>query len=62
MGLSCVQQFYSSDLTASQWQGIEKLIAVRRKSIWPLHRILEAICYVTKNGSTWRDLPEARSR
>jgi hypothetical protein len=31
MGLSCVQQLYSSDLTASQWQDIEKLIAVRRK-------------------------------
>jgi transposase len=53
-----VQQPYSSDLTASQWQGIEKLIAVKRKSIWPLQRILEAIFYLTKNGIIWRDLPE----
>jgi putative transposase len=52
-----VQQSYSSDLTASQWQGIEKLIAVKRQSIWPLQRIVEAIFYLTKNGITWRDLP-----
>jgi transposase len=53
-----VQQSYSSDLTASQWQGIEKLIGVQRKSIWPLQGIVEAIFYLTKNGIVWRDLPE----
>lgn len=53
-----MKQPYSSDLTASQWQGIEKLICVKRKSIWPLQRILEAIFYLTKNGIIWRDLPE----
>lgn len=53
-----MQQLYTSDLTASQWQGIEKLILVKRKSIWPLQRIVEAIFYVTKNGIVWRDLPE----
>ena len=52
-----MQQSYSSDLTASQWQGIEKLICVQRKSIWPLKRIVEAIFYLTKNGIIWRDLP-----
>ena len=52
-----MQQLYTSDLTASQWQGIEKLILVHRKSIWPLRRIVEAIFYVTKNGIVWRDLP-----
>jgi transposase len=53
-----VQQPYSSDLTASQCQGIEKLISVRRKSIWPLRQIVEAIFYVTQNGIVWRDLPK----
>ena len=53
-----MQQPYSSDLTASQWQGIEKLICVKRKSVWPLQRIVEAIFYLTKNGIIWRDMPE----
>ena len=53
-----MQQLYTSDLTASQWKGIEKLILVKRKSIWPLQRIVEAIFYVTKNGIVWRDLPQ----
>ncbi|MGA0557204.1 IS5 family transposase [Larkinella sp. VNQ87] len=53
-----MQQPYTSDLTASQWQGIEKLITVKRKSIWPLQQIVEAIFYLTKNGIIWRDLPE----
>lgn len=52
-----MQQSYSSDLTASQWQGIENLIVVQRKSIWPLQGLVEAIFYVTKNGVVWRDLP-----
>lgn len=53
-----MQQLYTSDLTASQWQGIEKLICVNRKSVWPLQQIVAAIFYVTKNGIVWRDLPE----
>jgi len=57
MGLGCVQQPYTSDLTASQWQGIENLICVKRKSIWPLQQVVESIFYVTKNGVIWRDLP-----
>ena len=52
-----MQQPYSSDLMASQWQGIKKLINVRRKSVWPHQRIVEAIFYVTKNGIVWRDPP-----
>ena len=43
----------------ARWQGIEKLICVKRKSIWPLQRIVEAIFYLTKNGIIWRDLPES---
>ena len=42
----------------ARWQGIEKFILVKRKSVWPLQRIVEAIFYVTKNGIVWRDLPE----
>lgn len=53
-----MQKPYTSDLTTSQWQGIEKLIEVKRKSTWPLQRIVEAILYLTKNGIVWRDLPE----
>jgi putative transposase len=53
-----VQQLYSSDLTASQWQGIEKLISVRRKSVWPLPDVINAIFYLTKNGIMWREMPK----
>jgi len=53
-----MKQSYSSDLTASQWQGIEKLICVQRKSIWSLKHIVDAIFYLTKNGIIWRDMPE----
>jgi len=48
---------YSSDLSASGWQFIEKLIPVKRKSKWPLEQIVNAIFYVTRNGCLWRDLP-----
>jgi putative transposase len=48
---------YSTDLSPAQWQRIEKLIEVKRRSKWALQRIFEAILYVTKNGVVWRDLP-----
>jgi len=54
-----VKKTYTSDLTASQWQAIEKLIQVQRKSIHSLKLIVEAIFYLTKNGITWRDLPDS---
>jgi len=53
-----VQQLYTTSLTTTQWEGIEKLIYVQRKSLWPLQRIVEAIFYLTKNCLTWRDLPK----
>jgi transposase len=53
-----VQKTYSSDLTASQWQAIEKLIEVKRKSVHSLKLVVEAIFYLTKNGSNWRDIPK----
>jgi transposase len=42
----------------SQRRTVEKLICVKRKSVWPLQRVLEAIFYLTKNCIIWRDLPE----
>lgn len=48
---------YSTDLSPAEWQRIEKLLEVKRRSKWPLQRIVEAIFYVTKNGCVWRDLP-----
>ncbi|MBD2757389.1 IS5 family transposase [Spirosoma validum] len=54
-----MKKTYTSDLTASQWQAIEKLIQVQRKSIHSLKLIVEAIFYLTKNGITWRDLPDS---
>jgi putative transposase len=48
---------YSTDLSPAQWQRIEKLIEVKRKSKWPLQKIVEGIFYLTKNGCVWRDLP-----
>lgn len=53
-----MQKTYTSDLTASQWQAIEKRIQVQRNSIHSLKLIVEAIFYLTKNGLTWRDLPQ----
>jgi len=53
-----VQQSYTTSLTTTQWEGIEKLIHVQRKSIWPLRLVVEAIFYLTKNNVTWRDLPK----
>lgn len=57
VGFCCVQQQFTTSLTTTQWQGIEKLISVKRRSVWPLQVIVEAIFYVTKNGIVWRDLP-----
>lgn len=46
-----MQKTDTSDLTALQWQGIEKLIHVERTSLWPLQRIIGAIFYLTKTAS-----------
>ena len=49
---------YSTDLTATQWQSIEKLIKVKRTSRHALKEIVEAVLYWLKNGCNWRDLPK----
>lgn len=48
---------YTSDLDLADWQRIEPLITVRRRSKWPLQEVLNGILYVLKNGCGWRDLP-----
>jgi transposase len=48
---------YSSDLTARDWQRLEPLLRVRRRSKWPLVEVVNAVLYGLKNGCLWRDLP-----
>ena len=48
---------YSSDLLARDWQRLEPLLRVRRRSKWPLVEVVNAVLYVLKNGCLWRDLP-----
>ena len=48
---------YSSDMKAKEWQIIEKIIQVQRKSKWDLKDIINGIFYISKNGCVWRDLP-----
>lgn len=48
---------YSSDLSSRDWQRLEPLLRVRRRSKWPLVEIVNAVLYVLKNGCLWRDLP-----
>lgn len=48
---------YTYDLRLEEWQRIESLITVRRRSKWPLLEVVNGILYVLKNGGGWRDLP-----
>ncbi len=48
---------YSSDLSAGEWQRMQPLLRVRRRSKWPLVEVVNAVLYVLKNGCLWRDLP-----
>ena len=48
---------YSSDLCIRDWQRLEPLLVVKRRSKWPLVEIVNAILYVLKNGCVWRDVP-----
>jgi transposase len=48
---------YTSDLSARDWQRLEPLLRVRRRSKWPLLDLVNAVMYVLKNGCMWRDLP-----
>lgn len=51
---------YTSSLTNARWQVIEKKLPeqmVLRKRDYPLRSIFDAIFYVLKNSSVWRDVP-----
>ncbi len=48
---------YSSDLPVRDWQRLEPLLRVRRRSKWPLVEVVNAVLYVLKNGCLGRDLP-----
>lgn len=48
---------YTSDLDLQDWERIERLIMVKRRSKWPLLEVVNGILYVLKNGCGWRDLP-----
>ena len=48
---------YRSDLSIREWQRVEPLLQVRRRSKWPLLELVNAVLYVLKNGCMWRDLP-----
>lgn len=52
---------YTSDLTAAEWQVIEKKLpeqVVARKRKYCLRILFNAMLYVAKNGCIWRDLPK----
>jgi len=48
---------YPTDLTTTQWQVIEKLLADQRRRKHSLRTILNAIFYITKGGIPWRLMP-----
>jgi putative transposase len=48
---------YSTDLTDSQWQVIEKLVADQRRRKYSLRLMVNAILYLVKTGCHWRLLP-----
>ena len=48
---------YTSDLTDRQWEHLAPLLRFQRRSKWPLREVVNAIRYVLKNGSGWRDVP-----
>ncbi|WP_191906305.1 transposase [Hymenobacter baengnokdamensis] len=57
VGEKVARKRYSSDLSTRDWQELEPLLVVRRRSKWPLVEVVNAILYVLKNGCMWRDLP-----
>jgi putative transposase len=52
---------YSSDLQDSEWRIIRRLIPVHtgagRKMTLPLRDVLDAIFFIVRTGSQWRELP-----
>ena len=57
LGAPPARKRYSSDLSARDWQRLEPLLQVRRRSKWLLLSVVNAVLYVLKNGCLWRDLP-----
>ncbi|MFC5535347.1 transposase, partial [Rhodocytophaga aerolata] len=43
-------------LTDSQWQVIKKIIDIGRKRKHSLRHILEAILWITRTGTQWRNM------
>jgi len=48
---------YPTDLTDSQWQVIQELLADQRKRKPELRKVFNALFYVVKGGIPWRQLP-----
>ena len=48
---------YPTDLTDSQWQVIEELLADQRKRKHQLRKVFNALFYVVKGGIPWRQMP-----
>lgn len=48
---------YPTDLTNSQWQVIQELLADQRKRRYDLRQVFNAIFYVVKGGIPWRLMP-----
>src|SRR5215217_99762 len=44
------------ELTDSQWKIIEKLVEDQRKRFYPLRTIIDAILWLNRTGSQWREL------
>ena len=48
---------YPTDLTDSQWQVIQELLADQRKRKHELRKVFNALFYVVKGGIPWRQMP-----
>ena len=48
---------YPTDLTDSQWQVIQDLLADQRKRKHDLRKVFNALFYVVKGGIPWRQMP-----
>lgn len=52
---------YSTDINDREWEIIEPLLPIRKKTrppIWTKREILNGIFYQLKNGCNWSDLPK----
>ncbi len=55
-------QTYTSDLSDSQWEVVEKLLDNQRKRKYDLRQIWNGILYLLNNGTKWRNLPKQYPR